>query len=135
MNSKKLYIKLISNQYNDVDTFMKDIQNREHYLWGVCRDCAQEILIHDNSWKWLAHRVDDFSPNATQYLLSKLPEWHWKAGFGSNALSLRLHSVKETIQWVIDRWIAMLKNLFNPRYKFHLKPSYIVPYEEEYISE
>jgi len=131
MEYRKIYIELYSKKYNDVNKLLTDISiNTSHQFWDICRDCAEEILIKDKIWEGVAHRIDDFAILVHEYMCENLAGWLWKAQLGVGALSNHLESVSTAIKWVICRWISMLKNLFDTRYKFHIDSSYIVEYKE-----
>lgn len=131
MKYKKLYIELYSKKYNDVNKLLTEISiNTSHQFWDACRDCAVETLRKDDLWKWLSYRIDDFAFLVHEYMCKNLAGWLWKAQFSIGSLGNHLDNVANALTWVINRWVAMLKNLFDSRYRFHINASYIVSYQE-----
>ena len=64
--------------------------------------------------------LDDLSMLVEKEMLAKLPKMVWKAYLGLNAMSKRLQSTAELTKFLLDRFVAELKNILDPRYKHHI---------------
>lgn len=137
MNAKDLYSELISKKWDNPHNFLQDVKsNTENIMWGpggAGREFAYEILSKDMHWCWISYRIDDFAPLVEEDMRNKLSTWIWRANFGIGALSKRMYCTKAVSKWLMDRYVAMLKNLFDKRYKNSLSPSFIVEFDENYL--
>jgi hypothetical protein len=137
MISKELYPLLFAKRWPDPIAFVEDVASKiENPFWGsggAAREYAKEILIIDNQWQWLAHRVDDFASLVENNMRLKLNKWLFRALLGCGGLASRICSTEEATKWLMDRYISELKNLFDPRYKNHidLNNTIVTRYYEE----
>jgi len=136
MSNRLYYSKVLINYYGTTDELIDAvIKDEYHILWFACRDYARRILLRDPNWKLIALRIDDFVLEATRHMIRQLPQWRWKAGFEVGSLHKHLSSVEDTILWMIKRWVSVLKNLFDVRYKNYIKTSYLVAYDEANLTD
>jgi hypothetical protein len=63
-------------------------------------------------------------------MVKRLKTWVIKSKTGRGALAKQIHNIENTIKWLFERWISILKNLFDPRYKLYIPESYILKYED-----
>lgn len=130
-NTKQFYNKLLIKKYEkNVDLFLNDICSIESIFWDCCRDFSKEILRKNESWRWLSFRVDDFAINIERNMIKKLEKWSKKG-----SLSKIIQCLESTINWLFDRYVNLLKNLFDPRYLTHLKTSHIIDIDDCEIIE
>jgi len=140
MNAKTLYPALFEKKYQDPIDFVNEVANNEkHPFWGsggAAREFAREILTKDAKWKWLGERLDDFAIITETNMRKKLKKWIFRAMLGRGSLAKNLCNTKGASKWLMDRYVAELKNLFDPRYKDNLdaKKTRIVPFLEDYHS-
>ncbi len=126
----KIYTELYTKKYRQTEVLLQEVINdKNHHFWDACRDIAEEKLQFTR-WKWLSRRIDDFAMEATRYISEKLYEWLRKARYGKGSLAKQIHSLRNTIEWLFERWVSVLKNLFDPRYKLYIPQSYILKYED-----
>lgn len=134
MKLNEHYIYLFEKKYQDsITLLLSSIEDEYHLLWYMCKDFAKKILMRDPNWQWLAIRLDDFSLLVTQYISSRMRIWIWRAGFELGALYKHLYSIKNTVRWLMSRWVSTLKNLFDIRYSYHVPPSFLMSFDEDYI--
>jgi len=119
MKIKQLYIILFAEKNDDSANFITQIsQDGDHLFWGACRDFASEILLIDKNWKWLGYRFDDFALEIQKNMQKKLQVWLFKAQLNSN--KMKIDTIENTIYWLLDRYVAEAKNLFDKRAKNHI---------------
>jgi len=124
MKTKQLYVTLFEKKEKNSIALINNISNdSEHHFWGACRDFAREILIKSNNWRWLSYRVDDFAILAQKNMQKKLQKWLFKAMLKCSKMPI--DNLKSTILWLMDRFVAELKNLFDFRSKNFLDISKI----------
>lgn len=123
--AKELYPILFAKKWKDPIIFLQDIvKTDEHPFWGsggAGREFAREILRTDSSWEWLANRVDDFACLIEQKMRMKLNKWIFKALLDCGGLASKLCNTEQATIWLMDRYVAELKNLFDPRYKDYIE--------------
>jgi len=121
MVAKELYPFLFARKWKDPILFLQDVAAKEeHPFWGSGgggREFAREILRTDSSWEWLSSRVDDFACLIERKMRLKLNKWIFRAMLDVGGLSTKLCSTEQAAIWLMDRYVAELKNLFDPRYK------------------
>lgn len=128
------YICILTTYYQDPKTLIQSaIKDEYHLLWDICKDYATKILSSNSSWHWLATRIDDFSLLATQYMCKRLPLWIWKSHFELGSMYRVINNMEKTINWLMNRWISSLKNLFDTRYTYHISPNFTISFEETYM--
>ena len=133
LKSRLLYPVLFSNKYTCSYILINEARKDEnHHIWGACKDFGYEILKKDINWVWLAKRIDDFALLSTHYMMSRLSIWLWKAYFELGSLHKALNSIKDTVIWLMSRWVSTLKNLFDIRYSYHVPPSFLISFNENY---
>lgn len=119
--AKELYPILFEKKWKDPILFLQDVAAKEeHPFWGsggAGREFAREILRTDSSWEWLSHRVDDFAVLVEQKMRMKLNKWIFRAMLDCGGLATKLCNTEQATTWLMDRYIAELKNLFDTRYK------------------
>lgn len=122
---KELYPKLFAKKWKEPVAFLKDVAlKEEHPFWGsggAGREFAREILRTDSRWKWLGNRVDDFACLIEEKMRMKLNKWIFKALLDVGGLSNKLCSTEQATEWLMDRYVSELKNLFDNRYKNYIK--------------
>lgn len=123
--AKELYSILFEKKWKDPIIFLQDVASRkEHPFWGsggAGREFAREILRTDSSWEWLSSRVDDFASLIERKMRMKLNKWIFKALLDCGGLASKLCSTEQATIWLMDRYVAELKNLFDVRYKDHIE--------------
>jgi len=134
MKSKKMYPSLWANRWHEPYGFLEAFATGDDLILGGCRDFAREILAKDARWAWLGERVDDFGSLIEEKMRKKVQKWIWRSYFEVGALAKRLCDTETTAKWLLDRYVAELKNLFDRRYKDHLdlKKVFVVGLEEEF---
>jgi len=126
---KHFYRDLIVRKYDgDIDLFIKDIRDINSIFWGCCRDFSKEILRTSSNWRWLSFRVDDFAKIVEEDMIYKLNKW-----LNKGSLSNRLGNLEGIINWLFDRYVNSLKNLFDGRYKLSLSPSFLSNLDDQEI--
>lgn len=126
---KHFYRDLIVRKYDgDIDLFIKDIRDINSIFWGCCRDFSKEMLRTSSNWRWLSFRVDDFAKIVEEDMIHKLEKWLKKG-----SLSKQLGNLEGIINWLFDRYVNSLKNLFDGRYKLSLSPSFLSGLDDQDI--
>jgi hypothetical protein len=119
--AKELYPILFEKKWKDSILFLQDVAvKEEHPFWGsggAGREFAREILRTDSSWEWLSHRVDDFAVLVERKMRMKLNKWIFRAMLDCGGLATKLCNTEQATTWLMDRYVAELKNLFDTRYK------------------
>ncbi len=119
--AKELYPALFSKKWKEPIAFLQEVAAREeHPFWGsggAGREFAREILRTDSSWEWLSHRIDDFASLIERKMRMKLNKWIFRAMLECGGLASKLCSTEQATTWLMDRYVAELKNLFDARYK------------------
>ena len=125
MVAKELYPALFSKKWKEPIEFLQEVAAKEeHPFWGsggAGREFAREILRIDNSWEWLSQRIDDFACLVERKMRLKLHKWIFRAMLDVGGLSTKLCSTEQATIWLMDRYVAELKNLFDQRYKDYIK--------------
>ena len=123
--TKELYPALFSKKWQEPIAFLQDVAAREeHPFWGsggAGREFAREILRTDSSWEWLSSRVDDFACLMERKMRLKLNKWIFRAMLDVGGLASKLCNTEEATKWLLDRYVAELKNLFDERYKDYIE--------------
>ena len=119
IKTKPLYISLLSKKYPDPVELIQEISlDPEHIFWLSARDFAKEILpFGKGNWTWLSNRIDDFAFEAEKSMKKKMQKWLFRALLGSGSLAKSICNSENTVSWLLDRYVAELKNLFDPRSK------------------
>lgn len=126
---KQLYRDLLVKKHNgDMGLFIIDIKDIDSIFWECCRDFSKEILRTSSAWRWLSFRVDDFAKMIEEDMIYKLDKWLKKG-----SLSKKADCLESTINWLFDRHLNSLKNLFNRSYKLSLYPSILSDLDEQDI--
>ncbi|MDQ7021582.1 MAG: hypothetical protein Q9M91_07225 [Candidatus Dojkabacteria bacterium] len=120
--SKQLYTSLLIKKYNNVENFILSIKNEESTFWECSKDVAKETLLFNRKWYWLGDRVDDYANIINRDIILKLEKWKQR---GSFATVHSHNSLEDVIQWLFERYISMLKNLFDSRYKLSIQATFI----------
>ena len=132
MYSKNLYLELFQKKWEDPLILVEDIaNNKNHVFWGCARDFAKEILSRSPHWHWIVPNLDDYAllvENSIQ--LKKWIVWSKK---GKGSLNKNLTSTQTLICWLLDRYVNQIKNLFNSKYKNHIKAINFIPFDEKII--
>ncbi|GIT98819.1 hypothetical protein [Sulfurovum sp. TSL1] len=129
------YIYIFEKKYpGSIELIQSAIQDEYHLLWYLCKDFAAKMLTCNPSWQWLGLRIDDFSLLATQYMCKRLPVWIWRSNFELGSLCHVICSIEDTVRWLANRWVSTLKNLFDPRYSYHISPSFLTIFDEAYMT-
>ena len=137
MHSKNLYANLFAKKWQDPILFVQDAAKYEdHPIWGsggAGREFAREILKNDAKWAWLGDRIDDFANLIENRMRLKLNKWLFRALLDCGGLSKKLCSTEEASKWLMDRYVAELKNLFDKKYKnsIDIHHVFIEGYEDE----
>ena len=126
---KQFYKDLLVKKHNgDMDSFIADIKDIDSIFWGCCRDFSKEMLSTSVTWRWLSFRVDDFAKIVEENIIIKLEKWLKKG-----SLSKKNNCLESTINWLFDRHLNSLKNLFNSKYKLSLSPSFLSDFDDQEI--
>lgn len=126
---KQLYKDLLVKKYNgNTVLFIANIKDIDSIFWGCCRDFSKEILRTNNTWRWLSFRVDDFAKIVEEDMIYKLNKW-----LNKGSLSKQLGNLEGTINWLFDRYVNSLKNLFDGRYKLSISPSFLSNLDDQEI--
>ena len=135
MGNTDNYIYVLTTYYDDPESLIHSaIKDKYHLLWHICKGYAAKMLICNSSWEWLATRIDDFSLLVTKYMCKRLPVWIWKSKFELGSLYHALDSIEKTINWLMNRWVSIIKNLFDPRYSYHIPSSFLISFDEDHMS-
>ena len=123
--AKELYPALFGKKWKEPIAFLQDVAAREeHPFWGsggAGREFTREILRSDSSWEWLSSRVDDFACLIERKMRLKLNKWIFRAMLDVGGLASKLCNTEEATKWLLDRYVAELKNLFDERYKDYIE--------------
>lgn len=123
--AKEIYPLLYARKWNEPITFVQEVAtNEQHLFWGSGgggREFAREILKTETRWKWLANRVDDFACLIEIKMRLKLNKWLFRAMLDCGGLAPKLCTTEQATIWLMDRYVAELKNLFDDRYKDHIE--------------
>ncbi len=139
MYVKELYPQLFTKMWPDPDLFLSSVLQEDNPMWGpggAGREFSKEILMKDNRWEWLGARVDDFACIIEVNMRKKLHKWIWRAQLGEGALAKRLCNTETVVKWLMDRYVAELKNLFDSRYRIYIELSEVqlTSFEESHTS-
>lgn len=136
-NVKDLDPKLYASMFIDPWELVNNIaSNEDHMFWGTggtAREFARQILILDPDWWKLAYNLDDYAGLVEGDMRKKMSKWIWKAYFGNGAMSKKLCNTETIVRWLMDRYTNELKNLFDTRYKNHMKFIEFINYEEAFL--
>ena len=130
MNTNTYEIILLQHYISPHELLDDAVNDEYHLLWYHCRDYAEKILARDINWYWLQKRIDDFTLLTTQHIIRRIYVWIWKAKFEIGSITKHLNYTKDTIKWISNRWVSVLKNLFDARYKYSIQASYIIPFDD-----
>lgn len=120
MEDKDLFQKLFAKKWKDPMALVKDIANDiDHIFWGCARDFAKEILSKTPHWYWVVYYIDDYAPLVEDNI--QLKKWIKWAEEGKGSLNCHLTDTQTLIRWLLDRYVNQFKNLFDVRYKNHIK--------------
>lgn len=132
---KEVYSVLFAKKYPDPYEFVNGIAcNLDHAFWGsggAGREFAREILSKSNSWYWLSLDIDDYALFMEDAMRKKLSQWIWNSYFEESSLANHMTDTGAAAQWLLDRYVNELKNLFDERYKNYIKPIHFTSYEEK----
>lgn len=126
-NLRQLYSILIIKKHNNIDFFLLSIKNHKNFFWECCRDVTEETLLVNKKWNWLGSRVDDFAHIVELDVIRKLEKWRRS---GSFAIVCNRNSLEDVVNWLFERYISMLKNLFDTRYKNSLDFSFHIDMDD-----
>ena len=138
--AKILYPPLLAKRWPDpLDFLSAAAHDINHPMWGpggAGREFVREILSRDNSWSWLADRIDDFAGLIEETIRKKLNRWIWRSHFEVGGLWERLCDTETTAKWLMDRYVAELKNLFDAKYKNYIDINAVslIQLHEDYAS-
>lgn len=133
--AKEIYSVQYAKKYPDPYEFVNGVaSNLEHEFWGTGgagREFAREILAISRSWRWLSRNIDDYALFMENDMRKKLSDWIWKSHFEKSSLANHLTNTESAACWLMDRYVNELKNLFDIRYKNHIKRIHFTSYEEK----
>jgi len=120
MNTLNLTINLLTKKYKDVKKLLNDIVNdEEHALFVFCKDFAREMLVKDLRYNWLIDKIDDLNSLVVKQLQNFVNRYYLNVLFvtKTNKLTIYLqtNNVKNAIKWLMERYVNILKNLFDKR--------------------
>jgi len=120
MNTLNLTINLLTKKYKDVKKLLNDIVNdEEHALFVFCKDFAREMLAKDLRYNWLVDKIDDLNNLVVKQLQNFVNKYYLNVLFvtKTNKLTIYLqtNNVKNAIKWLMERYVNILKNLFDKR--------------------
>lgn len=131
---KQVYSMLYAKKYPDPYDFINSVAlNLEHEFWGTGgagREFAREILARSPSWYWLSRNIDDYAIFMEDDMRKKLLQWIWNSYFDKSYLADHMTGTGSAVCWLMDRYVNELKNLFDERYKNHIKRIHFTSYEE-----
>jgi len=120
MNALELTTYLLIKKYKSVETLLKDIANdEEHALFVFCKDFAREILSKDEKYFWLVDKVDYLNTlvvtNIQNFIKKNYLEVLFPVKTNKLTIHLQTNNVKNAIKWLMERYVNILKNLFDKR--------------------
>jgi len=122
MNTLTLTINLLSKKYTSVKTLLEDIiNNEEHAIFVFAKDFAREILVKDSRYNWLIDKIYDLNSLVVKQLQNFIKRYYLNVLFvtKTNKLTIYLqkNNVKAAVKWLMERYVNILKNLFDKRSK------------------
>ena len=120
MNTLDLTINLIAKKYDKVELLLRDIaKDEEHAIFVFSRDFAKVILKKDAKFGWLADSVDDLNSIVVNNIQNFIKKYYINVLFvtKNNKLTmfLQTNNIKGAIKWLMERYVNILKNLFDKR--------------------
>jgi hypothetical protein len=120
MNTLELTTNLLTKKYNNVKDLLIDIANDDqHPIFIFSIDFAKEILSKNNNWNWLAEKVYDLNSLVITNLQDYIKNYYLNVLFVTkqNKLTyfLNINDVKNAIKWLMERYVNILKNLFDKK--------------------
>jgi len=120
MNTLTLTINLFANKYKNVENLLKDIaNNEEHALFVFARDFAREILSKNREWAWLIDKIYDLNSLVVKNLQNYLKTYYLNVLFVTKVNKLTIYLQKNDVaaatKWLLERYVNILKNLFDKR--------------------
>jgi len=126
MTTLKLTIYLLSKKYYSVNKLLEDLaKNEEHALFIFAKDFAKEILSKNSSWNWVVDKIDDLNCIVVKQMQNFIKNYYLNVLFVTkkNGLTnaLETNNVAAAVKWLMERYINLSKNLFDPRSKDYIK--------------
>jgi len=120
MNTLELTTILLTKKYNNVYNLLKDLANdKEHSLFIFTKDFAREILSKDTSFCWLVDKIDDLNNLVVKQIQDFLKKYYLEVLFPTKinklTIFLQKNNVAAAIKWLMQRYVSILKNLFDKR--------------------
>ena len=120
MNTLDLTINLIAKKYDKVELLLRDIaKDEEHAIFVFSRDFAREILERDAKFYWLTNKVNDLNSIVVNNIQNFIKKYYINVLFvtKNNKLTifLQTNNVKDATKWLMERYVNILKNLFDKR--------------------
>lgn len=126
---KQFWIQLLVCIYGgDVNALLKEIEedkSRETDFWYACHQIAYLILSKDHNWFELAVKIDYLAQIVQDEIIKNLPKWLEER----MAISEHLDSLENLLNWIFARYINMLKNATDDRYRMYVRLD-IVEFED-----
>jgi len=117
MQTRELYVSLFSLKVNTPEEFLDKIIDSEHPFYRATREYAVEVMSRDQSWKWLANRIDDFGSEVEKIVSKKIQRWKFRALLGSGKMPMC--DVESTITWLFNRMVSEHKNILFDKNSAH----------------
>ena len=130
MNTLDLAITLLSRKYKNVDNLIKDVaKNEEHALFIFAKDFAKIICKKSENWNWINENlIDDLNSivvnNIQKFLVKNYIDVLFVTKNNNLTYFLSTNNTKGAIKWLIERYVNVLKNVFDKRSSKSLKISY-----------
>jgi len=120
MNALELTTNLLTKKYNNVKDLLEDIaSNEEHALFVFAKDFAREMLARDFRYNWLIDKVDDLNSLVVKQLQDFIKKYYLNVLFVTKVNKLTIYlqknDVKNAVAWLMQRYVSLLKNLFDKR--------------------
>jgi len=130
MNTLNLTIQLLLKKYKNVDDLIKDVvRNEEHPIFVFGKDFAKEITAKSENWNWINENlIDDLNSivvnNIQKFLVKNYIDVLFVTKNNNLTYFLSTNNTKGAIKWLIERYVNVLKNVFDKRSSKSLKISY-----------
>jgi len=126
MNTLNLTINLLTKKYDCVNKLLEDLaKNEEHALFIFAKDFAKEILSKNTSWNWVIDKVDDLNSLVVKQMQNFVKNYYLNVLFVTkkNGLTtaLETNNVAAAVKWLMERYVNLLKNLFDSKSKDYIK--------------